>query len=75
MTMKLETARKHDRKIYPFHLGRGLYYKYPICCIMYFQYVHPIMRYEIPELQQTTKNRIMCPNCIIENIPNNRRTD
>ena len=67
--MKLETARKHDFKIYPFHLNNGLYYNYPICCIMYFQYVNPIMRYAVPELQNIkNQDRIMYPDCIIDNI-------
>lgn len=69
MVMKLETARKHDFKIYPCHLRRGFHYNYPICCIMYFQYVHPIMEYVIPELQNIKKqNRVMCPDCIIKRM-------
>ena len=66
--MKLETARKHNWKINPFHLESGLYYNYPICCIMYFQYVHTIMRYAVPELQHKSKDRIMCPDCIVKEI-------
>ena len=64
--MKLETARRHDFKIYPHHLKSGLNYHYPMCCILYFQYTHPIMKYAVPELQKLKyrTERIMCPDCI-----------
>lgn len=66
--IKLETARKFDFKIYPGHFHRGLLYGYPICCIMYFQYVWPLMKYEIPESNRCNQDRIMCPDCIVRSV-------
>lgn len=66
--MKLETARKFYFKIYPSDLKRGLFYGYPICCIMYFQYIHVIMKYIVPEMIESPGVRVMCPDCIVRSL-------
>lgn len=72
--MKLETARKHDLKINPSHLTLGLKYGIKMCCILYFQYPHTVMRYVVPEyyekITELTNNKgvILCPDCLIKKL-------
>ena len=55
-------------KIYSGHFKRGLKWGYPVCCILYFQYVHPIIKNSIPEMSEMSNGYVMCPDCIVRNL-------
>ena len=72
--MKLETARKHDWKVYPSNFWIGMEEGVNLCCILYFQYPHLIMRYAVPEyyekMVELTNNAgiIPCPEYLIKTL-------